>query len=264
MQRWETTLDEPDVDGLDFFPHARVANGQDPVLVTHADLTDGNERVTFWHLDADGKVVDARVVAEGSDLPLGDHVVITSDGTILLATSKNSLDSLSAYTPSGQLLWEEPLPDTRDLHDLDSASDGSLYTVSMYSEDVEGPYVNLVERYTPDGVLVQSWVHESMNEGDQGFGDALLAVDGRDDILVVGRYFNEVEFRYTGFHLIKYSSEGDPRWSSWWEDSQGNNSNFHRPSGLTIAANGDILLAFNDQLSLIPSEDRCHIVAIAP
>jgi hypothetical protein len=83
MQRWETTLDEPDVDGLDFFPHARVANGQDPVLVTHADLTDGNERVTFWHLDADGKVVDARVVAEGSDLPLGDHVVITSDGTIV-------------------------------------------------------------------------------------------------------------------------------------------------------------------------------------
>jgi hypothetical protein len=106
------------------------------------------------------------------------------------------------------------------LHDLDSTSDASLYTVSMYSEDVEGPYVNLVERYAPDGALVQSWVHESVNEGDQGFG-ALLAVDGRDDVLVVGRYFSETEFRYTGFRLVKYSSEGEPRWSSWWEDSQG-------------------------------------------
>jgi hypothetical protein len=44
--------------------------------------------------------------------------------------------------------------------------------------------------------------------------------------------------------------------------SQGTNAYSYRPSGLTIAANGDVLLAFDDATTEHP--DLCQIIAFAP
>lgn len=257
MVRSETVLDAPSTEGLVFSRHARVAPGQDPVLVTHTELTGGTEQLTFLRFDFAGNMVDARVVAEGIGLQHGDHVAITNDGRVVLATD----DHIWTYSPSGQLLWDETLPDTHYLHDLDSSSDGSLYAVSDHFESAEGRLTLLVERHSENGSVENSWVHEGTNEGDHGI-DALLAVDGRDDVLVAGKYLDEIENAITELRLVKYSSEGEPRWSQSWETSRGHSSGALDPKALATAPTGDAVLAFMD-----PTEEhheRCHIVVVAP
>jgi cysteine-rich repeat protein len=254
--RWEITLGVPDGSSSVFLTRARVADGQGSVLVTHSYIIDGGERVTAWHLDAAGQVVDSRVLSEDEGLGASRHAVITGSGTTVLASHFGEPDWISAYASSGELLWHEVLPDTESLNDLDSASDGSIHTITKVAN---GGAVEefRVDSYAPDGGLVRSWAPQAPSSDSQA-GIALLTIDGRDDVVVAANFLRANEMSLL---LAKYSPEGELRWSLPWEAAfvLGNEL---ASRDLIIAANGDVLLVFDDPMD--DEHNRCHIVAVTP
>ena len=264
--RWETIITEPEAEDTTFVGSARAASGHERLVATKGDLIEGGERVTVRRFSSDGAQMYANTIYDDGTSSSGfEHFAIAGDGTVVFLDSGDG--RVAAFSADGEALWERVLPDGQWLNDVDAAADGSFYAVSAR---VFAPEMSefVMQRFAgADGSELDTWVHELPSDTfAQGRG--LVVVDDRGDVHVVGRAHRISEAPYTAFVLTKYSADGELRWSNLWEFDTSMGIIGEDPKGLAIAANGDIMFAFNDRNVVSPHEgtpnDRCYVVAIAP
>ena len=145
-------------------------------------------------------------------------VGIDSQGNVYAGghTDKTDKSLVVKFDSSGNIQWTKSFEPTGNWYYVDGIAVDSEDNVIL-SMVTEGPL--LVTKINGDGAIL--WQSRYGNNDPLGIWDASVAIDMRDNSIIIGGEMNSINSRNNDFIVLKFSSTG----SVLWERSLGTNSN---------------------------------------